>query len=175
LFRQGGGLGVSAVIAALGCVPALGCSADSPAAAGEAGLEADGPVARDSIASTFNDCPVVDAPTYAPTYTAVYCEIVSVTCAVAFCHSGLEFLTITSKEQGYSALVNAPAMGPACGQSGLKLVDPGHSETSLLYLKITNPPCGARMPLLYGDASGMLDPLAIEQVRGWIAAGAQND
>jgi hypothetical protein len=113
--------------------------------------------------------------TYAPTYAAVYDEVLAQSCALAFCHAGQgDYLQITSKGQGYQALVNAPARGPQCTLTGLKRVVPGHPETSLLYLKITNPPCGSKMPLSYGDG-GSLDPRQIDQIAQWIEAGALNN
>jgi len=56
----------------------------------------------------------------------------------------------------------------------LKRVDPGNPDASLLYLKITNPPCGSKMPLSYGT-SGSLDPLQIAQIGAWIEAGAPDN
>src|SRR4029077_5119913 len=110
------------------------------------------------------------------TFTAIYDEVLGPICA-NMCHISSEqfYLVIASKEGAFGNLVNAPAMGPSCAPTGLKRVDPGHPETSLLYLKVTSPPCGAKMPLLYGDASGSLDPLAIDQIRQWIEAGAPNN
>jgi hypothetical protein len=179
LVTQSAGDGVTAAIAALGCVFALGCSSDSPADAGDAGRVGDARHDRGAVQEEafFDPCSVGDgAPTYAPTYTAVYCEILSQSCAVVFCHSSdVDYLVINNKDQGYGALVNAPALGPNCAPTGLKRVDPGHPETSLLFLKVTSPPCGARMPRTYGDASGMLDPPQIEQIRQWIEAGALNN
>jgi hypothetical protein len=126
-------------------------------------------------AGDAGSAPATDgAPTYAPTYTAVYGEVLSQSCALAFCHAGqADYLQITSKDEGYRALVNAPAQGPGC--AGLQRVDPGHPETSLLYLKITSPPCGSKMPLLYTGLSGSLDPPQVDQIGQWIEAGALNN
>jgi hypothetical protein len=110
--------------------------------------------------------------TYAPTYSAVYEEVLSPTCATEFCHGGsMDYLQLWSETEGYVSLVGAPAQGSSCAPTGLKRVDPGHPQTSLIYLKITNPPCGSRMPVEYG-CSGGLDPRDIEQIRTWIACGA---
>jgi len=111
-------------------------------------------------------------PTYAATYTAIYDEILSQTCALAFCHAGsLDYLVITSKEDGYANLVDAQAMGPQCASTGLKRVEPGDPDKSLMYLKITNPPCGLQMP----PVGGMLQPAQIAQIKAWIEAGAPNN
>jgi hypothetical protein len=166
----------AAVVAAISPIAIVCCSGG---AGGDAGVDAAGD-ARAAEASG-GDARVDDssvggdgAPTYAPTFSAIYDEILAQSCALAFCHAGADFLTITSKDQAYGVLVNAQAKGPQCASSGLKLVDPGHPETSLLYLKVTSPPCGSKMPLLYGGASGSLDPLQIDQIKTWIEAGAPN-
>lgn len=111
--------------------------------------------------------------TFAPTYHAIYQEVLGPTCGVEFCHGGTaDYLQLWTEAEGYQSLLRAPAQGPACAPTGLLRVDPGHPETSLLYLKLTSsPPCGSRMPLEYGCAGG-LDPREVEQVRSWIAYGA---
>jgi hypothetical protein len=114
------------------------------------------------------------APTYAPTYCAVYGEVLAQTCALEFCHAGqADYLQITGKDEAYTALVDAQAQGPTCAT--FKRVDPGHPESSLLYLKITSPPCGSKMPLVYAGLSGNLDPRQIDQIGRWIEAGAPNN
>jgi len=116
------------------------------------------------------------APPYAPTYAAIYDQVLLPNCALVFCHAGTgDYLVITNKDDGYAALVNQPAQGPECAPTGLKRVEPGHPEASLFYLKVTNPPCGSKMPLLYADASGSLDPRQIDQIGQWIDAGAPNN
>jgi hypothetical protein len=165
----------AAVVAAISPIAIVCCSGG---AGGDAGVDAAG----DARAAEASGDARVDyfsvggdgAPTYAPTFSAIYDEILAQSCALAFCHAGADFLTITGKDQAYGVLVNAQAKGPQCASSGLKLVDPGHPETSLLYLKVTSPPCGSKMPLLYGDASGSLDPMQIDQIKTWIEAGAPN-
>jgi hypothetical protein len=112
------------------------------------------------------------APTYAPTYEAVYGEILSPNCALPFCHGGAgDYLQLATADIGYGSLVGAPAQGLLCAPTGLERVDPGHPDDSLIFLKITNPPCGARMPLEYGY-SGMLTDRQIDQIGQWIACGA---
>jgi hypothetical protein len=115
-------------------------------------------------------------PTYAPTYTAVYEEILTVSCALAFCHAGAsDYLVITSKDEAYPALVDAVASGAECAPTGLRRVEPKHPETSLLYLKVTDPPCGSKMPILYTGVIGSLDPRQIDQIKQWINSGAPNN
>ena len=62
--------------------------------------------------------------------------------------------------------------GPECGTSGLELVNPGDAGASLLYLKVTEPPCGNKMPAEYEP---YLDMRQTDQIREWIAIGAPND
>jgi hypothetical protein len=110
-----------------------------------------------------------------PTFSAVYAQVLEPNCALTFCHAGTgDFLQLSSMAVGYASLVDASAQGPDCAKTGLKRVDPGHPETSLLYLKITNPPCGSKMPLYY-DNSGMLQPADIDQIEQWITLGALNN
>lgn len=180
MIRDSAGDGGRAVIAVLGCIFALGCSSDGPAEIADAGHDVmlDTGALQDSgsAEAAFTYTCSGGPPTYAATYSAVYCEILSQSCALVFCHSSdTDYLVINDEMQGYGALVNAPATGPLCAPTGLKRVDPGQPDSSLMYLKITNPPCGHKMPILYGDVSGSLDASAIEQVRQWIAAGAPNN
>jgi hypothetical protein len=119
------------------------------------------------------DCVPVDdgVRTYAPTFDAVWNEILLHTCATEFCHGGSsDYLHLYSEATGYPALVGAPAEGPDCVMTKLLRVDPFHPETSLMYLKVTSPPCGNRMPFLLG--SPFLCPPDVAQIRQWIACGA---
>ena len=175
---------VGAAIVATVCPLAFACcSAGQGEGGGDGdsrGVDAAGDVrALDASAAHEHAVGAVEigdgAPTYAPTYSAIYNEVFVQTCAISFCHAETDYMIITGQDEGYMVIVNAPAMGPMCGPTGLKRVDPGHPETSLLYLKVTNPPCGDKMPKLWGDAGGGLDPLAIEQIRQWIEAGALNN
>jgi hypothetical protein len=112
------------------------------------------------------------APTYAPTFTAIYGEILTPICAGPFCHGANEFLLMTTREVAYKAMVGVTSSGPKCGDSGLTIVEPGDPDASLLYLKITAPPCGNRMPAAYFP---YLDSRQTAQVREWITRGALDD
>jgi hypothetical protein len=110
--------------------------------------------------------------TYAPTFDTIWSEILAPTCAAPFCHAGSgAYLHLWSEVIGYQSLVDAAAQGPMCAPTGLRRVAPFDPDASLLYLKITNPPCGAKMPLGYGYAM-TLPARQIEQIRQWIACGA---
>ena len=121
------------------------------------------------------------ARSYAPTMAAIYDEILSLHCAVRFCHIGGTGATpiMSTKDHTYEQLVSVPASGAKCGDAGLAgllRVVPGHPETSLLYLKVENPPpaglCGDPMP---SGNSLPLETLDIEQIRKWIVQGATNN
>jgi hypothetical protein len=117
---------------------------------------------------------------YAPTMTGVYNEILKSRCGIPFCHLGAAGapMTLDSQDDSYQQMVNVPANGPFCGDAGmagLLRVDPGHPETSLLYLKIEmpSPPdlCGDPMP----SSGAPLTDKDIQQIHDWIQQGAQND
>jgi hypothetical protein len=131
-----------------------GDAADSPFDGGDAGMA---------------------APTYQPTYSAIWDEILSPRCALPFCHGGsADYLQLQDKATGYASLVSAPAAGPDCAPTGLLRVHPGDPEASLFYLKVTAPPCGSRMPIQYG-APEYLDSRQTTQIHQWIEAGAPNN
>lgn len=81
------------------------------------------------------------------------------------CHGGTCSLDLSSAPVAYTGLVNVA--GSCCPNE--TLVVPGNSAGSLLYLKLTAPPCGSTMPLI-GTFNG--DPNVI---RDWIDAGALNN
>jgi hypothetical protein len=162
------------IAAAASLTVAPACSSGS-----SAGAAADGSAPEDATSSN-DEAPdggdfvgaVIDAapPTYAPTFTAVYGEILSPICAGPFCHgAGNDFLLMSSKAVAYAATVGMISRGPACGDSGLTIVEPGDPDASLLYLKVTDPPCGNKMPAAYEP---YLDARQTEQVHQWIAMGA---
>lgn len=113
-----------------------------------------------------------DAATYAPTFYAVYYEVLLPSCALVFCHAADGYYTLATPERAYRSLVDVSASSQECAGTGLVRVKPGHPEESLLYLKITSPPCGELMPLSLGT-SIPLEARRIEQIRQWIEAGAQ--
>jgi len=125
-------------------------------------------------ASTLDASDDAAAPTYAPTFTAVYDEILQPTCAGVFCHGAAETgsLSMATKAAAYGGSVNVTAHGPDCGDAGLVIVDPGDPDASLLYRKVTSPPCGSKMPPEYVP---YLDARQTAQIAEWITLGAQDD
>jgi hypothetical protein len=133
-----------------------------------------GDAATDDAASVPDADIDADAParTYAPTFSAVWSEVLYASCGASYCHSGDQTgLMLMTADQAYADLVGAAPKGVDCKDSGLLLVEPRQPEASLLYLKLIAPPCGARMPRLIGD----LPERDVEQVRRWIELGAPND
>jgi len=114
--------------------------------------------------------PPSSVPTYAPTFAAIHNEIFIPTCAAVFCHFSDElFFNAISADTAYQTLVGAVTTSPDCGKTGLERVSPGHPEQSLLYLKLTDPPCGRKMPVGFVP---QLPEREIEQIRIWIERGA---
>jgi hypothetical protein len=158
---------------------AVALLAATPACSEGAGERSDGSASDSAVEGGLDAVVGEDSPpavsvvyTYAPTYDAVWGEILVSDCALEFCHGGsADFLQLASKAIGYRSLVGAPAQGPNCVDSGLERVAPFDPDASLLYRKITTPSCGSKMPLMYGPPV-ILDPRAIEQVRTWIGCGA---
>jgi hypothetical protein len=77
----------------------------------------------------------------------------------------------------YAALVGVKAMGTgggsvSCGSTDWVRVVPGDPDVSLLVQKLasTSAPCGQRMP-----PATMIGAAQLDQLRMWIANGANND
>ena len=112
------------------------------------------------------------------TWTEIHTDLIQGTCVFEFCHGdaegnnggGLDFRGI---EESLGRL-DAISMSEDCGSTGLRLVEPGDPEASLLYRKLfsVGPEdealCGFRMPYS-GDP---LDDAWREAIRAWIEAGA---
>lgn len=117
-------------------------------------------------------------PPPAATFTEIYPEIfpIETKAQCDFCHglpsndkSNGNLSMGSEKEVAYQALMNMSA-GSMCG-NGRELVIPGDADNSLLYQKLTTPPCGGKMPL----GGSPLTAAELDQVRSWIEAGAQDD
>jgi hypothetical protein len=113
---------------------------------------------------------------YSPTFTAIYSDILTPSCAQPFCHLGAANpMPLPDQATAYQQIVNAPATGPYCAGMGIRVV-PSHPETSILYLKVERPApaglCGGSMPGLGRPALAAAD---IQQIQQWIAMGAKND
>lgn len=124
-------------------------------------------------------------------FTNVYDQVIQPKCANDYCHyngASIRYsaLDLSSKVRAYWSLVGLPCMGPACSQSGMRVVpwDPDHS---ILYLKLLpSPPCGIRMPadtsMFYTNGTSELkfsgNALPAEELQliyNWIAEGAYNN
>jgi outer membrane protein assembly factor BamB len=108
--------------------------------------------------------------THAPTYSALYDEVLEPQgCTADRCHGGLG-LKIANKMAGHASLMSDVGVSTC---AGMKFVVPGQPEQSLLYRKVVDdmPPCGAKMPL----GLAPLKPEEIAQLKMWIELGAPND
>ena len=93
-----------------------------------------------------------------------------------FCHNdGPSFgglALFPTADTAFANLVGVPSgkeEGYLCAVSELNRVQPGEPDKSLLYLKLTNPPCGKQMP---PGMFGTTTPEQVEMVRKWILEGA---
>jgi polyvinyl alcohol dehydrogenase (cytochrome) len=115
----------------------------------------------------------VATPSGAPTFTAVYEEIlIGEGCNTPLCHGGgAGNLPLRTKDEAYQQLVGIPAAGELCANAGPR-VDPGNAAGSILWAKVAtrDPPCGDPMPI-----SAAIPAEQVEQIRRWIERGAPND
>jgi hypothetical protein len=92
-----------------------------------------------------------NTPSSANSFTNVYAEVIQPQCSNDFCHfngTSIRFsaLDLSSKVRAYWSLVGLPCMGPACSQSGIRVV-PWQPDISIMYQKLSpSPPCGIQMP-----------------------------
>jgi hypothetical protein len=165
-------LGVSALVAVAGCSSG---TAASPSLDVDSGVSpSDGGGAAPSDAEGAPDAVADDAGGGA-TFTEVYSEIINGAPDCNGCHeppSPTGDLDMSSQATAYANLVGKPATAaPKCASATQLLVDPGNASDSLLYLKVTNPPCGSQMPL----NGPVLTAPQVQLIESWINAGARND
>jgi hypothetical protein len=103
------------------------------------------------------------------TFTEIYAQVFKGSCLN--CHTGFigqfDGLDMSTQATAYSNMVNKSST--RC--RGETLVVPGHAESSLLYLKVTSPPCGSLMP----QNAPALSQVSIDLIKKWIDEGAPND
>lgn len=166
-----------------GCAEGVGSSQASMGAAGsQAGQMAMGvagssgsAAASAGLAGALAQAGTAGAPTGKLSFANdVFPTVIRSKCGA--CHSdapsfgGLAFFP--GAETAYANLVGVPAGNEEtykCKGSGLLRVQPGDPDKSLIYLKLTNPPCGSKMPPgMFGTAT----PEQVDLVRRWIVEGA---
>jgi hypothetical protein len=113
----------------------------------------------------------------APTFSAVYSDIISPICVQCHNPAGIGVtmghLDMSTKAAAFSDLVGVAAAGVACGGDGTRVVA-GNANDSILFKKVDpnqGSPCGSKMPL-------GLTPLTVAQadeIESWINAGALNN
>lgn len=89
-------------------------------------------------------------------------EILGVRCAGGTCHGDGAVLSFAKR--GF--VIDAPARSAEC--DGGTIVVPFDPGASLLYTKLTSPPCGNMMPF----STEPMPPELIDDLRAWIADGA---
>ena len=94
--------------------------------------------------------------------------VFDISCATSGCHRAGHSTNLNlTKGNSYTNLVNVKSMNYA----PLKLVDPGKSEDSVLYLKIVgSSETGSKMP-----PGGTLSDASVANIRVWITEGAENN
>ena len=109
-----------------------------------------------------------DNPTGSISFSSDIQPVFDLSCATSGCHrAGHSTSLDLSRESSYSNLVNVESKNYA----PLKLVEPGKSEDSVLYLKIMgNSKTGSKMP-----PGGTLSDASITKIRNWITEGAENN
>lgn len=132
-----------------------------------------------------------NAPTSAHSFTKVYAEVLQPKCTNDFCHFNnvsirYSALDLSTQVRAYWSLVGLPSMGPACSQSGMRVV-PWDADHSVMYKKVLpSPPCGAQMPAdsshFYTNGTSELkfsgNAISNDErqlIYDWIQDGAQND
>jgi hypothetical protein len=109
------------------------------------------------------------------TFTQVYAAIINGSPNCNGCHtspSPTGNLDMSTQAKAYANLVGQPATSaPSCASETLDLVAPGNPGQSLMYLKVTSPPCGKQMPL----GGPYLTAPQVALIQSWIAAGALDD
>jgi hypothetical protein len=167
------------------CLPHVGCADNAVAASGNSSLggetaagalaaAASGTGGADVAASSGTDAAGAAASGNLSFAKDVYERVIRARCAQ--CHSDAPSFGGLAMFPGaitaYTNLVGMPSGGEAtykCRDCGLLRVQPGAPERSLLYLKLTLPPCGSKMP---PAAFGQVTAEQVEMVRLWIAQGA---
>lgn len=97
-------------------------------------------------------------------------------CAFSGCHAGgtAPFgLDLSDAQESYGNLVNVNAGASEC--NGEPRVAPGSSATSVLYKRISDDECGARMPWTLPPTVDTLTTAQQNTIRDWIDDGALNN
>jgi hypothetical protein len=159
-------------LAALLGLAVTGCGDDGSSDDGSSGSGGSGGGDGDGDGDGDFDAAVAPPPEKGPTWDYVYYSVIANGgCQSAFCHGAFQgMLRMIDQEDAYANLFDVEAAGPLCDMSGLKRIDPGNPDDSLLVLKLRpDPPCGDVMPL---PPDVPISDEDLGYLRDWIAAGA---
>lgn len=125
---------------------------------------------EDCTDGNVGDCIVGEAPNItlsAPTWTAIYDEVLGPWCAGCHAAGGSTGLDLSSRDAALRALRRPAGGGPSCA-SGIYL-DPANPDASLLLVKLgASPGCGSAMPI----GGPPMPAEVVAGIRSWIASGA---
>tara|TARA_B100000035_G_scaffold309575_1_gene315967 strand:- start:3358 stop:3726 length:369 start_codon:yes stop_codon:yes gene_type:complete len=109
-----------------------------------------------------------DNPKASVSFSSDIQPVFDISCATSGCHGTGHFTNLDLSEgNSYINLVNVESLN----FSPLKLVDPGKSEDSVLYLKIVgSSETGSKMP-----PGGTLSDASVTNIQTWITEGAENN
>ena len=109
-----------------------------------------------------------DNPHESVSFSSDIQSIFNISCATSGCHRAGHSTNLNLTEgNSYTDLINVKSMNYA----PLKLVEPGKSEDSVLYLKIVgSSETGSKMP-----PGGTLSDASVANIRAWITEGAENN
>ena len=109
-----------------------------------------------------------DNPTGSVSFSSDIQPVFDLSCATSGClRAGHSTNLNLTKGNSYTDLINVRSMNYA----PLKLVEPGKSEDSVLYLKIVgSSETGSKMP-----PGGTLSDASVANIRAWITEGAENN
>jgi hypothetical protein len=132
-----------------------------------------------ACASDTDFCDPATATCVEPTWASIHGAVITPSCAVAFCHGDPDGrnegeLDLRGVAESY-ALLPEVSTTTECGPLGLRLVEAGDPERSLLYRKLFETSalddraiCGFRMPY----AGSPLPDAYRDAIRAWIEDGA---
>jgi len=111
----------------------------------------------------------------APTFASIKANIFEKNCTTSSCHGelGQRGGLILEGDDVYTNLVGVTPSNLEAASKNLRLVVPGHPDSSFLVIKLTGPRAneGDRMP----QGNSQISAQAIQAIRTWISNGAPRE